>query len=237
MAEQSTTIEHKAFARVGLLGNPSDVYYGRTISFSLGNFWATVQLQPSDDLVINPHPKHDLVQFSSLDHLVSFSVSVYSNGICLIFVCSFYVVWIDCCTLYRWIGCKVKATMEECDCWWRFVGFSISIVKRTRLIFIAGISLFPMILTFLVRYIHFGNFHSSVLLKFMVDLHSDARKLKLFWGFGPNHQSLRFNFGCMNCVKNEHCFLFSPFNACTHNIGLKLKVWHFRQGFQVLVLL
>lgn len=71
MAEQSTTIEHKAFARVGLLGNPSDVYYGRTISFSLGNFWATVQLQPSDDLVINPHPKHDLVQFSSLDHLVN----------------------------------------------------------------------------------------------------------------------------------------------------------------------
>ncbi|KAF2292279.1 hypothetical protein GH714_018408 [Hevea brasiliensis] len=61
MAEQPTTIEHKAYARVGLLGNPSDVYYGRTISFSLGNFCATVQLQPSDDLVIKPHPKHDLV--------------------------------------------------------------------------------------------------------------------------------------------------------------------------------
>ncbi|KDP46399.1 hypothetical protein JCGZ_10239 [Jatropha curcas] len=71
MGDKSTTIEHRAYARVGLLGNPSDVYYGRTISFSLGNFWATVRLQPSDDLVINPHPKHDLVQFSSLDHLVN----------------------------------------------------------------------------------------------------------------------------------------------------------------------
>ncbi|KAJ9152841.1 hypothetical protein P3X46_026356 [Hevea brasiliensis] len=71
MAQQPTTIEHKAYARVGLLGNPSDVYYGRTISFSLGNFCAIVQLQPSDDLVIKPHPKHDLVQFSSLDHLVN----------------------------------------------------------------------------------------------------------------------------------------------------------------------
>ncbi|CAN1272968.1 Glucuronokinase 1 [Linum perenne] len=65
------TIEHRSYARVGLLGNPSDVYFGRTISFSLSNFWATVVLRPSDDLVITPHPKHDLVNFSSLDHLVN----------------------------------------------------------------------------------------------------------------------------------------------------------------------
>ncbi|RVW29393.1 Glucuronokinase 1 [Vitis vinifera] len=67
----SASIEHKAYARVGLLGNPSDVYYGRTISFSLGNFWASVRLQPSEDLVFLPHPTHDLVQFRSLDHLVN----------------------------------------------------------------------------------------------------------------------------------------------------------------------
>ncbi|EEF40976.1 ATP binding protein, putative [Ricinus communis] len=71
MEEKSTAIEHKAYARVGLLGNPSDVYYGRTISFSLANFWASVRLQPSDDLIIQPHPKHDLVRFSSIDHLVN----------------------------------------------------------------------------------------------------------------------------------------------------------------------
>ncbi|KAJ8750109.1 hypothetical protein K2173_014024 [Erythroxylum novogranatense] len=69
--DRTGVIEHKAYARVGLLGNPSDVYYGRTISFSLGNFWAAVKLEPSDDLFIKPHPKHDLVQLSSLDHLVN----------------------------------------------------------------------------------------------------------------------------------------------------------------------
>lgn len=64
-------IEHRAYARVGLLGNPSDVYYGRTISFGLANFWATARLRPSEDLVIEPHPYHDLVKFTSLDHLVN----------------------------------------------------------------------------------------------------------------------------------------------------------------------
>ncbi|KAK1311983.1 Glucuronokinase 1 [Acorus calamus] len=64
-------IEHRAYARVGLLGNPSDVYYGRTVSFSLGNFHASVRLEPSEDLVIKPHPTHDLVVFRSIDHLVN----------------------------------------------------------------------------------------------------------------------------------------------------------------------
>lgn len=66
----SGAIQHKAYARVGLLGNPSDVYFGKTISFSLANFWASVTLEPSPHLIINPHPIHDLVQFDSLDHLV-----------------------------------------------------------------------------------------------------------------------------------------------------------------------
>ncbi|KAF5195891.1 Glucuronokinase [Thalictrum thalictroides] len=78
--ETSRIIERKFYARVGLLGNPSDVYFGHTISFSLGNFWATVRLQPSEDLVIQPHPTHDLVRFSSLDHLVRFYVIIISNG-------------------------------------------------------------------------------------------------------------------------------------------------------------
>ncbi|KAK6256396.1 hypothetical protein SCA6_017701 [Theobroma cacao] len=68
---EAGVIEHKAYARVGLLGNPSDVYFGKTISFSLGNFWASVKLEPSHNLVIKPHPTHDLVEFNSLDHLVS----------------------------------------------------------------------------------------------------------------------------------------------------------------------
>ncbi|PIN03514.1 Mevalonate kinase MVK/ERG12 [Handroanthus impetiginosus] len=70
-SDSSAAIEHRAYARVGLLGNPSDVYHGRAISFSLGNFWASVRLEPSKDLVIVPHPTNDLVQFESLPHLVN----------------------------------------------------------------------------------------------------------------------------------------------------------------------
>jgi glucuronokinase len=69
--EELNYIEHRAYARVGLVGNPSDVYYGRTISFGLANFWATARLMQSEDLVIEPHPHHDLVKFNSLDHLVN----------------------------------------------------------------------------------------------------------------------------------------------------------------------
>ncbi|XP_024975937.1 glucuronokinase 1 [Cynara cardunculus var. scolymus] len=70
-AAEAEIIEHKAYARIGLLGNPSDVYYGRTISLNISNFWASVRLEPSSDLVIVPHPTHDLVKFSSLSHLVN----------------------------------------------------------------------------------------------------------------------------------------------------------------------
>ncbi|KAH6758547.1 glucuronokinase G [Perilla frutescens var. frutescens] len=70
-SDKNSVIEHRAYARIGLLGNPSDVYNGRTISLSLGNFWASVKLEPSDYLMIVPHPSHDLVQFDSLSHLVN----------------------------------------------------------------------------------------------------------------------------------------------------------------------
>lgn len=33
-------IEHTTYARVGIFGNPSDQYGGRTIAFSLANFHA-----------------------------------------------------------------------------------------------------------------------------------------------------------------------------------------------------
>ncbi|CAN8260759.1 unnamed protein product [Cochlearia groenlandica] len=67
----AATVEHRSFARIGFLGNPSDVYFGRTISFTIGNFWASVKLEPSQHLVINPHPFHDLLHFTSLQHLLN----------------------------------------------------------------------------------------------------------------------------------------------------------------------
>lgn len=72
MVDSKSAIEHKSYARVGLMGNPSDAYFGKTISFLLGNFWASVKLQPSKDLVINPHPIHDFVAFGSIRHLVRY---------------------------------------------------------------------------------------------------------------------------------------------------------------------
>ena len=45
-------IETFAYARAGLLGNPSDGYYGKTISFILKNFRARVLLYPSARLEI-----------------------------------------------------------------------------------------------------------------------------------------------------------------------------------------
>jgi len=50
------TIETRAYARAGLLGNPSDGYWGRTISVTLRDFEARVTLTPSDELVIEPQP-------------------------------------------------------------------------------------------------------------------------------------------------------------------------------------
>jgi glucuronokinase len=63
------TIQHTAYARVGLLGNPSDGYFGKTLAFSVRNFAATVTLEPSESLVILPHPVHDPSNFASLQQL------------------------------------------------------------------------------------------------------------------------------------------------------------------------
>lgn len=50
--ERSAMIETYAYARAGLLGNPSDGYYGKTISLILKNFRARVLLYPSARLEI-----------------------------------------------------------------------------------------------------------------------------------------------------------------------------------------
>ncbi len=49
------TIQKHAYARAGLLGNPSDVYFGKIIAMSVRNFSARVSLAPSAKLKIQPH--------------------------------------------------------------------------------------------------------------------------------------------------------------------------------------
>ncbi len=61
-------IETYAYARAGLLGNPSDGYYGKTISFLVRNFRARVLLWPSARLEIRPS-KADTPVFENLSDL------------------------------------------------------------------------------------------------------------------------------------------------------------------------
>lgn len=61
-------IETYAYARAGLLGNPSDGYFGKTISYLVRNFRARVLLFPSSRLEIRAS-KADMPVFESLDDL------------------------------------------------------------------------------------------------------------------------------------------------------------------------
>jgi glucuronokinase len=61
-------IETYGFARAGFLGNPSDGYFGKTISFTFTNFRARALVYPSGRLEIRPS-KADLPVFESLADL------------------------------------------------------------------------------------------------------------------------------------------------------------------------
>jgi glucuronokinase len=61
-------IETYAYARAGLLGNPSDGYFGKTIALIARNFRARVVMYPSARLQIRAS-KADLPVFESLDDL------------------------------------------------------------------------------------------------------------------------------------------------------------------------
>ncbi len=61
-------IETYAYARAGLLGNPSDGYFGKTIAFLVRNFRARVLLYPSARLEITAS-KADMPVFENLEDL------------------------------------------------------------------------------------------------------------------------------------------------------------------------
>lgn len=77
-------IETRAYARAGLLGNPSDGFFGKTIAISVRNFGASVTLYPSPELHIEPQPQ-DTNVFRSLYHLRdSVSMLGYHGGVPLL---------------------------------------------------------------------------------------------------------------------------------------------------------
>lgn len=69
-------VEESCHARVGLMGNPSDGFQGKTLSFLLKNFKATVNIEARDK-------EHGIeiaepVFFDSLDGLCSHSQKIVS---------------------------------------------------------------------------------------------------------------------------------------------------------------
>lgn len=70
---ESENITCQTCARVGLLGNPSDGFFGKTISLSIANFWAEATIVASEELMLNRHPINDPTSFGSLADLQSVS--------------------------------------------------------------------------------------------------------------------------------------------------------------------
>uniref|UniRef100_A0A3Q4FZD7 Uncharacterized LOC102783847 n=1 Tax=Neolamprologus brichardi TaxID=32507 RepID=A0A3Q4FZD7_NEOBR len=63
----------RSYARVGLMGNPSDGFNGKTIAMTIANFWAEVTLLETQTLVLVPHPLNDPTEFGSLQDLFCIS--------------------------------------------------------------------------------------------------------------------------------------------------------------------
>lgn len=77
-------IRKRAYARAGLLGNPSDGYNGKTISISIRNFWAEVVLYEWDTVEIIL-AEDDRARFSSIYDLAKdVKLHGYYGGIRLI---------------------------------------------------------------------------------------------------------------------------------------------------------
>ena len=62
-------IETKSYPRAGLVGNPSDGYFGKTIAFTFSNYSAKVILYQTPELEIMPTDR-DQSRFKSIRHLV-----------------------------------------------------------------------------------------------------------------------------------------------------------------------
>ncbi len=77
-------ITTQTYARAGLIGNPSDGYFGRTIAFSVRNFAARITLYESPELEIKFH-RNDQLMFTSIRQLVEdIQFSGYYGGVRLI---------------------------------------------------------------------------------------------------------------------------------------------------------
>ncbi len=71
-------------ARIGLVGNPSDGYYGKTIAVGIRNFWAEATVYESPRLELRPAPQ-DQSDFDSVEEMLSnIACTGYYGGIRLL---------------------------------------------------------------------------------------------------------------------------------------------------------
>ena len=79
-------VEKKTCARIGLMGNPSDGFYGKTVSSCITNFYAKLALTENELMKIVPHQLFDPTEFSNLKELeVVSNRDGYYGGIRLIY--------------------------------------------------------------------------------------------------------------------------------------------------------
>ncbi len=77
-------IEGRAYARAGLMGNPSDGYYGKTIAMIVRNFSAEVTLWESPELEIRPGQEDSLIYPSLPDLTADVDLNGYYGGVRLV---------------------------------------------------------------------------------------------------------------------------------------------------------
>jgi len=82
----SRELTSRAYARVGLVGNPSDGFGGKTIAVSVENYFATVTIRESAAISFTPNPTCDsLSGFGSLETLhQTLARDGYQGGIVLL---------------------------------------------------------------------------------------------------------------------------------------------------------
>ena len=77
-------IRTRSFARAGLLGNPSDGYFGKTVSFAFSDFAADLVLYETPELGFVPAPEDDATFASAEELLKDIQLFGYYGGIRLL---------------------------------------------------------------------------------------------------------------------------------------------------------
>lgn len=78
------TIDARAYARAGLLGNPSDGYFGKIIAIAVRNYCASVSLEESEELSIEPCSLGTNVYRDIRELVVNIELYGYYSGIRLV---------------------------------------------------------------------------------------------------------------------------------------------------------